>query len=223
MEIGFKLCIPEAHNYCDPVVAPYFEVATVRNQRKLPDGSAYFAQVWKNEDPFVAMGRVKRATIIFIDGHANAGLISLGSRGIWVAKDHPGNRWPAIDQNDFSAVKFVGFVGCNTAQTDPTRGNLLDEAVNQGATTALGFLETIEFDEGSPQDPGFIWENAFWEAALGWLDENADGQWDPPREVWIAAGYASVEVTRIWGRPRGYDSYVIRGNGSLILAPARCK
>jgi hypothetical protein len=53
--------MPEAHNY-DGNDTIGSAMAAWNNQRKLPDGSAYFAQKWTKGDRYQAMARVKRAT-----------------------------------------------------------------------------------------------------------------------------------------------------------------
>lgn len=147
MPIGFKVCVPEAHNY-DGNDTLYSAAAAEHHQKELPDGSAYRAQSWTNADPHNAMNRVKGATIIFIVNHGwlGGGGILLNVEGGWAAQRPQGINLPGyafISENDFGSVNFVGFVGCETALTEITNGfgNLLNAAVSRGATTALGFTE----------------------------------------------------------------------------------
>jgi len=223
--------IPEAHNYIhtDGIkdYYTYFHTATVDHQKKLTDGSAYCAIAKPDADPIKAMENVKRATIVYIYGHGdvNGGYISLSGKGGWYVKWSEGIRKEvAIDQNDFREVKFAGFVGCCTALTNKEFGNLLDEAINRRAITALGFRYRIGYDSDNvPNDPGIIWTNEFWKAALGWADADGDGKLDPPRSIRNAASYAAGKVRERRGSYEGYDSWIIKGDGNLLLAPSRSK
>lgn len=167
---------------------------------------------------------VKRATIVYIYGHGAPGYIGFGPKGGWYAKWQEGiKKECAIDQNDFRTVKFTGFVGCNTALTDRVYGNLLDEAIKQGATAALGFRDRLGYNPSEiEKDPGIIWTKEFWKAALGWLDEDNNGQLDSPKSIKGAARHAPEEVKKKTGSYWGYDSWEVRGE-DLLLAPARCK
>lgn len=171
------------------------------------------------------MESVKRATIVYIYGHGSPGYISLGGKGGWYAKWSEGiSKECAIDQNDFRTVKFAGFVACHTALTSQTYGNLLDEAIKQGATTALGFQKDLGYDDlNIKNDPGIIWTNEFWKAALGWLDKNEDGRLDPPKGIKDAASHAAEMVKERRGNYEGYDLFVVKGNENLLLAPAKSK
>ena len=187
---------------------PLFHAVTVYYQKKLPDGSAYFAVAKPDADPIKAMECVKRATIVYIYGHGHEGYISFGGRKGWFAKWQEGiKKEQAIDQNDFSMVKFAGFVGCRTALTDQVYGNLLGETIKQGATSALDFREGIGYNSSEiEKDPGIIWTKEFWKAALGWLDENNDGRLDPPKSIKDAANHATRKVKEKTGGYHGYDS-----------------
>lgn len=175
------------------------------------------------------MDRVKWATIVYIVNHGSPGYIQLDNQGGWIAKYHPQyTNHAAIDRNDFSSVKFAGFVGCETALTETSvgLGNLLDEAVTRGAIAALGFTESIYgfVPGGGLGYPPQTWTSEFWAAALGWLDLNPpDSQWDAPMNVENAARHATWIIELKWGDDLGYNSYAFRGNAYLVLAPARCK
>ncbi|MDW8028557.1 MAG: Ig-like domain-containing protein [Armatimonadota bacterium] len=230
LELNSSARIPEAHNYIDTDgykdYYTYFHAATVGYQKKLPDGSGYYAVAKPDADPTKAMEAVKRATIVYIYGHGQegGGWISFDGGG-WFAKWRKGiPKECAIDQNDFRTVKFIGFVGCKTALNSPVDGNLLDEAIKQGATTALGFREELGYDPSNiPNDPGIIWTKEFWKAALGWLDENEDGRLDPPKRVKDAASYAAEKVKNRIGSYQGYNLWDIKGDKNLLLAPAKSK
>ena len=229
LPIEFEVCVPEAHNY-DGNDTLYSAAAAEYHQKELPDGSAYRAQSWTNADPHDATNRVKGVTIVYIVNHGwqGGGGILINGTGGWVAQKPQGINLPGyafINENDFSSVNFVGFVGCDTALTETTNGygNLLDAAVSRGATTALGFAETIYFGSGFGGLPQ-TWTSEFWAAALGWLDINPpDGQWDAPMTVLDAARHATWVMELKWGNDYGYNSYAFRGITELILAPARCK
>jgi hypothetical protein len=229
LQNGWLVCIPEAHNYdssgntgSDPAA----DIA-VSYQKKLPDGSWYVAEEFEDATPAAAMNRVNEATIICIFGHASPGSIALGGGNLDAKK--VGNN-VAIQGNDLSSVKFAGFIGCETALTDPVFGNLLDEAFAAGATTALGFTEKIGIGyQGQPTNgagqPWSVWSGEFWSAALGWRDvDPADGQWDAPKTVWVACREAAYRIDQKWGGDMGgWHSYSFRGDSNLVLAPASCE
>jgi hypothetical protein len=222
LEVKAIICVPRVDNYIDidgyKDYYKYFHAATVDHQKKLPDGSAYRAKAWADADPSEAMRYVKEATIIYIYGHGQdgGGYISFNGGG-WYAKWRKGvKKEHAINQNDFSTVKFIAFVGCETSLTHSDDGNLLDEVIKQGATTALGFRGRLEYNtDDISNDPGIIWTNEFWKAALGKIGN--------PKTIKEAAQYATSVVLERLKSSRGYNTWEIKGEENLRLAPAKCK
>jgi hypothetical protein len=221
LEVNAIICVPKADNYVDTDgynYYKYFHAATVDHQKKLPDGSAYRAKAWADADSSKAMSRVKEATIIYIYGHGQdgGGYISFNGGG-WYAKWRKGvKKEHAINQNDFSTVKFIAFVGCETSLTHSDDGNLLDEVIKQGATTALGFRGRLEYNtDDISNDPGIIWTNEFWKAALGKIGN--------PKTIKEAAQHATRVVLERLKSHKGYNTWEIKGEENLRLAPAKCK
>jgi hypothetical protein len=221
LEVNAIICVPKADNYVDTDghdYYKYFHAATVDHQKKLPDGSAYRAKAWADADPSEAMSRIKEATIIYIYGHGQdgGGYISFNGGG-WYAKWRKGvKKEHAINQNDFSTVKFIAFVGCETSLTHSDDGNLLDEVIKQGATTALGFRGRLEYNtDDISNDPGIIWTNEFWKAALGKIGN--------PKTIKEAAQHATRVVLERLKSHKGYNTWEIKGEENLRLAPAKCK
>lgn len=149
------------------------------------------------------------------------GLFGLHPTDRWVAKGEDSGAQVAIYNTtsgaykDFSHIRFVGYVGCQTALTDPTYGNLLDESVNAEAECALGFQEEIYY--GNPDGgPLLYWNKWFWHFATG----QDDNEPDPVSEAcWKAASRIYKEFRDFYG----LDSYLIKpeDKAGITLVPAK--
>lgn len=164
--------------------------------------------------------------------HDAPGEIQIGSNWNyrWVAKNPPaGMNVPAITDHDFSKVRFIGFIGCDTGNSGPNYGNLLVEAHEKGAQCAMGFTGTIYFNqnppEGHPRTP-FMWTNHFWSALMDWLDGTdwlnpPDGVLDPPMTIYEAAHYAARRLDLYWQTgEHGYGAFTWEGTVDMKLSPA---
>ncbi len=91
--------------------------------------------------------------------------------------------------------RFVNFVGCETALSDPSRpslGNLLDGAKDAGAAAAGGFKEGIR-----------IW------AAAYWVDKFYESACVDGKSIFDASKDAQAHVKDKYGQFCGFDEYFI--------------
>lgn len=99
--------------------------------------------------------------IVFLNGHGNNSLIAFSQNskgddyktGVHYDEDFTssstGIGYVGINSTDMSGVDLISFVGCSTAEG---RDNLASRAVDQGATTAVGFTESIHSRNSSGPD-----------------------------------------------------------------------
>lgn len=93
--------------------------------------------------------RTIASEIVFINGHADYKNILFGeslSTGVYYGEDYSsstsGYFYVGIESTDLSGVDLMSLVGCNTADSSKNE-NLASNAYVQGATTVVGFTDSI--------------------------------------------------------------------------------
>ena len=93
--------------------------------------------------------RTIASEIVFINGHADYKNILFGeslSTGVYYGEDYSsstsGYFYVGIESTDLSGVDLMSLVGCNTADSSKSE-NLASNAYAQGATTVVGFTDSI--------------------------------------------------------------------------------
>lgn len=101
-------------------------------------------------------------------------------------------------------IALAVYLSCNSANSDATNGNLLDESESKGVDSSVGFSNYIT------QGQAAWWSDKFW----SYLDEQytLNG----------AVEWALIDVRLQYGllNPGGIDSYVIEGDEDIIIDPA---
>lgn len=224
---------PMAYNHDDESTIGSAEIAAGL-QRCMPDGTGYLVM---NQFGCLSLGEAEqaadnasKATSVWVISHGYPGWIQLGT-GNGKTYGWTGNE-PAnyadqqtcfpLNTKNWASLRFAGFVGCNTANTDSGEltqyGSLLDTVLAGGADAALGFHTEI-FAGSGQYGPSCIFTQAFWEAATG------VGYF--PMEVSSAVDYAAIYLRDLANDTLGYDSREVRyrsdGPSDVYLAPAVCK
>lgn len=171
-------------------------------------GMGYGAGNYPNSAASTAFSRMASDNVFFFDGHGNSGLIEFknGNTYSFITADDPNNiRLSSYNSGQLNDIALAVYMACDTANTNPTIGNLLDESTAMGVDTAVGFSNTIT----TPQS-GY-WSNRFWYYLYNQYNFND------------AAAYSLVDTRSYYGwfNVGGMDSYVIRGSLSSTINPAR--
>lgn len=142
-------------------------------------------------------------------GHGNAGLIKFwdGSSSSYIVGSRSSNTTTYRALSNLSGdtaladMRVMAFVGCYTANTSSSSGNLLTVATDdKGASSAIGFTNTVYFPSS-----GYTFIEKF-------TEKLADG-----KTVSSAASSAKSAVWLSNLQYYGYDSYTIEGDTSTKL------
>ncbi|MCC6443864.1 MAG: hypothetical protein IT210_10465, partial [Armatimonadetes bacterium] len=220
--------MPIAENYNNTFATTPASSNASAYQDPLPDPRSYYSRVYHDlpniNAVMAAKKRIADDSIIFIDNHGSPGWIQLAGGNDYYAVGWSGSKQDGttarIDDADWSKVRFVCFVGCETALSDPLYGNLLDASVDAGAQLAMGFTGIITRHRDSDPPLGSypdIWSNAFWQYACGWSSAAPYPQYSPT--PYGAANYAADAILSQFGKTGGFDTYQFRGYyGCLVPA-----
>lgn len=106
----------------------------------------------------IIKARLPNDTIFVFTGHGNPGFILLSDT-------EPYSGYSAKNTSDgynfdntstsYSNLKLAEFFGCDTGNTDPLIGNLVDVVVSKGAGCAMGWTESIASDGTHSYNEGF--------------------------------------------------------------------
>ena len=123
--------------------------------------------------------------------------LGLGDNGSYTSVD--------LSYHDLSHMQLMVFVGCNTGYhplSDPTSSNtLVDVAVEQGATCAVGFDPVIDY-----------------EASNSWIEAFFDGLSEGHNVLYTCSFLATTYLEQETGDDDfGVDEYVIKGNQYFTL------
>lgn len=161
-----------------------------------------------NEAAGTALNMMPSDQVFFFVGHAGPGFINYEKNGVLTSltANNPGlARISSLSYSDLNDMALAVYMGCDTANTDSTNGNLLSTSTSLGVDTAMGFSQDIT----SPQ-VGY-WSGRFW----NYLDNGYS--------VSQAAGAADADNQANFGywQQGGMDYRVIQGNNYLVIDPAR--
>ncbi len=201
-------------------------------QRSTTWGNPYISFSHTDDTPQNLIQRVLlRSNILMIYAHGGPGYVKIGNGSTYeeflYASNAPTTGCLAIDTFSFHGVRFAGFISCHSGITDANGGgNLVDSAYNSGALCSLGFLTTLTaYRKYKTPDIevyySHLYNQFFWEAAMGRLDLDANGQYDSPMTAISAHNYACSQMESIiGGTTTGYDNDYWKGNSGITLAPA---
>lgn len=102
--------------------------------------------------------RLSNDEIFFFTGHGAAGYIMTSGTSGYAAKNTSNGHNFDDTCSSYSKMKLAVFFGCNTGNTDPEIGNLVDVVVSKGAGCAMGWTDLIVTDASDS------WSSAFWDA-----------------------------------------------------------
>lgn len=139
--------------------------------------------------------RMKNDGIFYFSGHGGPGYMKFPDNSLIIASSpyEYGTKLSDYQNGRLNTTLLAVFNGCNTANDDPDLGNLLDESMRLGVTTAIGFKASINNDESN------YWSDRFWHYLYC------------GHSVGDAAYAARNDVLLKFGRFGGVDSYEIRG------------
>ncbi|PKL58565.1 MAG: hypothetical protein CVV34_01665 [Methanomicrobiales archaeon HGW-Methanomicrobiales-5] len=168
----------------------------------------YSASYIGNTNANIAFSRMTADNVFFFDGHGSAGQIVFQQSGIdsAITASNPSlPRLSSYTSGELNDIALAVYMACNTANSDSTNGNLLDQSTSKGVDTAVGFSSTIYPTQSS------YWSNRFWY----YLDEGYN--------IRDAAVYATSDNSNNfgWWNQGGMNNYVIRGSLSSAIDPAR--
>lgn len=110
-----------------------------------------------------ARTRMANDNVFFFDGHAAPGMLEFsdGSSSIMTAKTS--STYPHLENSngELTDIVLAMFMGCNSANSDSSNGNLVTQAQTEGIDMSVGW--TSSFDAGEAR----YWSDRFWY----WLDE----------------------------------------------------
>jgi hypothetical protein len=161
--------LPLAVNWHDPEWALWCCDVAKEHQRTPYQGHPPYAAALIESRASIpgALASFGDAAIVAFHGHglpAGQQLAPAGNPVVpgYVSATRPADFDPARDiamaehQGEFPNLLFVLYVGCDTGQVDPGRGDLLQATVDAGADAAAGFLEHWN------SDSEYIWHQWFW-------------------------------------------------------------
>ena len=163
----------------------------------------YNATPYTNANAQSAYNHLADDNIFSFVGHACAGGIKFKDENFIVA-NHPSDprRLSSFNNGQLDDLLLAVYTGCLTGETNPILGNLLDESINRGVDTALGFSSLIY----SPKST--TWSNKFWtDMKNGYIVSNAAS--DATNEV-IFWDY--------WQDPDGLENWTIRGHSEVNIS-----
>jgi len=124
------------------------------------DQSGYDCYPSTNLSAYAWYTHMKSDALFISCGHGGPGFIEANG-GSHIFGKGGTNAWPSyfisnMSSSDIADLKLFMAMGCSTVQTDPTYGNLLDEARAKGADIAIGWQDTIYADSASVFGMGFV-------------------------------------------------------------------
>lgn len=146
--------------------------------------------------------RMRNDDIFYFSGHGGPGFMKFPDNSLIIASSPYEYDTKLSDYRDgeFDTMLLAVLNGCDTANNDSDLGNLMDEFMRLGVTTAIGFKTSINNDESN------YWSDRFWY----YLYEG--------HNVGDSAYIARNDVLLKFGRFGGVDSYEIQGDRYLTLS-----
>jgi len=124
-----------------------------------------------------------------------------------------------VEDYELSWCRVVIWAACFTALDDVPGGwgNIMQQTVTQRATACAAYTGLLSYD-GSPTGLERTWAYNLFEAMCVGRKDPDDGHLIPgPLGLEAALGYAANQVNN----RGGYDTFVVRGTRTYVVAPAR--
>jgi hypothetical protein len=156
-----------------------------------------------------AYNRIASDHVFYFFGHGAPGKIlfqgDFGGPSTPITADHPDLlRISDLTYYSMHDIALAVYLSCNSANSDPLNGNLLDVSQSKGVDCCIGFSNTVK------QGQGTVWSDRLWH----YLDEQYTFKG--------AVDWAIVDVRlQYWLDAGGTDSYDIRGDDDIVIDPAR--
>jgi len=155
-----------------------------------------------------ALSRMASDQVFFFSGHGGPGFINFqpGSATESLTANNPGLlRISSLTYSQLNDMALAVFLGCDTANTGSTSGNLLSTSRSRGVDTAIGFSQDVT----APQT-GY-WSNRFWY----YLDNGYS--------VSSAISSADADNAANFGiyNQGGMNTHIVQGNSYIVIDPAR--